>query len=263
MLGKLLKYEFKGNARILIPFYGLILALSVINRLFSGTRVYDSEIGLIAMNISAFAYGLTFMAIMLLTAFLVIQRFAKTVYSDEGYLTHTLPVKSSDIIISKTISALLWVGLSGLVAMLSVFIIAYEPNIFRIIQNTYSLIIRLLGDGLSMVMFRALTYFMLISIAGSVSGILMVYMSISIGQLFSKKLLGSIGAFLGVSVVVNIVAGFVSNLYANINIQYFSFAGIAQYIDQIGIFILLFNVVLIGVFYYITNYIMKNKLNLE
>lgn len=266
MLGKLLKYELKGNVRILLPFYGLILALSLINRLFTGNWIYSTQTPTATMNIAAiaaFAYGLTFMAVMLLTVFLVIQRFAKTVYGDEGYLTNTLPVTSSEIIISKTISAFLWMGLSGLVALLSIFIIAFEPGMIDAMRKMYVFVVRLLGDQVSLIAFKMIMYFIFMSVAGSISAILMVYMSISIGQLFSRKLLGSIGAFLGVNVILNIVSGFLANIYANFQIPYFGFESMIQYMDQMGIFVILYSLVQIGIFYYVTNYIMKNKLNLE
>ena len=122
----------KGTGRTLVPFYGLMLLLAVITRIFNGINIHKfSTLGEIAMGIVAFAYGLTMASVMMLTAFLVIQRFYRTVYGDEGYLTHTLPVKSRDIIISKTVSAFLWIVLSAVVAFASVMIIGYQAGMWN------------------------------------------------------------------------------------------------------------------------------------
>ena len=209
MLGKLLKYEMKGTGRTLVPFYGLMLLLAVITRIFNGINIHKfSTLGEIAMGIVAFAYGLTMASVMMLTAFLVIQRFYRTVYGDEGYLTHTLPVKSRDIIISKTVSAFLWIVLSAVVAFASVMIIGYQAGMWNDLIYTINywrdeiMLSRILGSGANMLLLGA---FALISTT------LMIYMSISIGQIFKRKLIGSLGAFIGVSFIVNTITGIIGN----------------------------------------------------
>ena len=264
MLGKLLKYEMKGTGRTLVPFYGLMLLLAVITRIFNGINIHKfSTLGEIAMGIVAFAYGLTMASVMMLTAFLVIQRFYRTVYGDEGYLTHTLPVKSRDIIISKTVSAFLWIVLSAVVAFASVMIIGYQAGMWNDLIYTINywrdeiMLSRILGSGANMLLLGA---FALISTT------LMIYMSISIGQIFKRKLIGSLGAFIGVSFIVNTVTGIIGNSgiidsFMNIDMQIS-----AQAIARFNYFVWLmigFYIVKIAVYYGVTNHLMTKKLNLE
>ena len=264
MLGKLLKYEMKGTGRTLVPFYGLMLLLAVITRIFNGINIHKfSTVGEIAMGIVAFAYGLTMASVMMLTAFLVIQRFYRTVYGDEGYLTHTLPVKSRDIIISKTVSAFLWIVLSAVVAFASVMIIGYQAGMWNDLIYTINywrdeiMLSRILGSGANMLLLGA---FALISTT------LMIYMSISIGQIFKRKLIGSLGAFIGVSFIVNTVTGIIGNSgiidsWMNIDMQIS-----AQAIARFNYFVWLmigFYIVKIAVYYGVTNHLMTKKLNLE
>lgn len=264
MLGKLLKYEMKGTGRTLVPFYGLMLLLAVITRIFNGINIHKfSTLGEIAMGIVAFAYGLTMASVMMLTAFLVIQRFYRTVYGDEGYLTHTLPVKSRDIIISKTVSAFLWIVLSAVVAFASVMIIGYQAGMWNDLIYTINywrdeiMLSRILGSGANMLLLGA---FALISTT------LMIYMSISIGQIFKRKLIGSLGAFIGVSFIVNTVTGIIGNSgiidsWMNIDMQIS-----AQAIARFNYFVWLmigFYIVKIAVYYGVTNHLMTKKLNLE
>ncbi|MBP7913438.1 MAG: hypothetical protein KAZ42_02730 [Proteocatella sp.] len=264
MLGKLLKYEMKGTGRTLVPFYGLMLLLAVITRIFNGINIHKfSTLGEIAMGIVAFAYGLTMASVMMLTAFLVIQRFYRTVYGDEGYLTHTLPVKSRDIIISKTVSAFLWIVLSAVVAFASVMIIGYQAGMWNDLIYTINywrdeiMLSRILGSGANMLLLGA---FALISTT------LMIYMSISIGQIFKRKLIGSLGAFIGVSFIVNTITGIIGNSgiidsWMNIDMQIS-----AQAIARFNYFVWLmigFYIVKIAVYYGVTNHLMTKKLNLE
>ena len=264
MLGKLLKYEMKGTGRTLVPFYGLMLLLAVITRIFNGINIHKfSTLGEIAMGIVAFAYGLTMASVMMLTAFLVIQRFYRTVYGDEGYLTHTLPVKSRDIIISKTASAFLWIVLSAVVAFTSVMIIGYQAGMWKELMYALDylreeiMLSQILGSGANLI---------LLGIFALISTTLMIYMSISIGQLFRKKLIGSLGAFIGVSFIVNTITGIIGNSgiidsWMNIDMQIS-----AQAIARFNYFVWLmigFYIVKIAVYYGVTNHLMTKKLNLE
>ena len=264
MLGKLLKYEMKGTGRTLVPFYGLMLLLAVITRIFNGINIHKfSTLGEIAMGIVAFAYWLTMASVMMLTAFLVIQRFYRTVYGDEGYLTHTLPVKSRDIIISKTVSAFLWIVLSAVVAFASVMIIGYQAGMWKELMYALDyvreeiMLSQILGSGANLILLGALAL---------ISTTLMIYMSISIGQLFRKKLIGSLGAFIGVSFIVNTITGIIGNSgiidsWMNIDMQIS-----AQAIARFNYFVWLmigFYIVKIAVYYGVTNHLMTKKLNLE
>ena len=264
MLGKLLKYEMKGTGRTLVPFYGLMLLLAVITRIFNGINIHKfSTLGEIAMGIVAFAYGLTMASVMMLTAFLVIQRFYRTVYGDEGYLTHTLPVKSRDIIISKTVSAFLWIVLSAVVAFASVMIIGYQAGMWKELMYALDylkeeiMLSQILGSGANMLILGA---FALISTT------LMIYMSISIGQLFKRKLIGSLGAFIGVSFIVNTITGIIGNSGIIDSLINIDMNNSAQAIAGFNYLIWLmtgFYIVKIAVYYGVTNHLMTKKLNLE
>ncbi|WP_028829538.1 hypothetical protein [Proteocatella sphenisci] len=264
MLGKLLKYEMKGTGRTLLPFYGLMITLAAITRLFNGINIYEfSKLGQIAMGIVAFSYGLTATSVMMLTAFLVVQRFYKTVYGDEGYLTHTLPVKSRDIIISKTISSFVWVALSALIAGISVIIIAYQAGMWNDIL--YALNYWTEGIVFGKIIITGVNL-MLLSIFSIISMTLMVYMSISIGQLFKRKLIGSLGAFIGVSFIVNTVTGIIGN--SRIAEKFINISGqnSAQAISDFNVLVwilIAFYIIKIVIYYFVTEHMMTKKLNLE
>lgn len=267
MLRKLLKYEFKGNGKIMFPFYGLILILAVMTKLFNGINIQQfSTLGEIAFGVVAFSYGLTMASVMILTVFLIIQRFSKTVYGDEGYLTHTLPVKSRDIIISKTIAAIAWMALSGIVAMISVAIMAFYPDFFKDFTSAYKAFAAEMGQEGIRQIFGTLGYMTIVSILAAISGIMMIYMSISIGQLFKKKLMGSIAAFLGVSFISSIIVGFIGNSPIADMIEVMmnnDTASVIAGMNTLMLFLSVFYIIKIAIYYLVTNHLMTKKLNLE
>lgn len=269
MLGKLLKYEFKGTGRILLPFYGLIIVLAIVTKVFDGIQIYTlGNLGELGMGIVVAAYGSTIVAVMVLTMFLIIQRFAKTVYGDEGYLTNTLPVKTSSIIGSKLISAMCWIFFSGIVALLSVFIIAYYNGFFNDFIYAWNYWIPQFTSSEVQTFVLFAFEGALVALLSAVSGIMLIYMVISIGQLFKRKFVGAIGAFIGVSFVMNTITGFFGNLFFEqnmmLNIQTSQeFFGFIDLIHSMIIFALIFTILKILVYFFATNYIMKNKLNLE
>lgn len=272
MLGKLIKYEFKGSGRLLIPLYGLITVLALITRIFNGISIYEfSTLGQIAMGIVVFVYGLTIMAVMLTTIFLIIQRFASTVYGAEGYLTHTLPVKSRDIIISKIISAIVWTILSGIISFISIVIIGYQKGMFGdIFQAIEMLKVEIGAEGVGQII-SIMSSMMMASLLGTIAMIMMIYMCISIGQLFKRKFVGSIMAYLGVSFVVSLITGISGNALGESG--FFDFMMTMETLntaqEAVAVFnhfiliISLFYVIKIVVYYFITNHLMTKKLNLE
>lgn len=93
----------------------------------------------------------------------------------------------------------------------------------------------------------------------------MIYASISIGHIFSKhRILSSFGAF----IVLNLIAGAIS---ASIGIAFSSsrLPDLLRNIESlwpINLFLIsmtVFNIIFIIVYFIITSYILKNKLNLE
>jgi len=111
MFGKLVKHEFRATARI-IPFVYLVtifLALvHVITTQFNLGTV--SKISLVLMIImSVVQVAVTFV--------LLIWRYYKNNYSNEAYLTHTLPVHPSLLLWSKFLVAFIWSVISILVGV--------------------------------------------------------------------------------------------------------------------------------------------------
>lgn len=121
MFGKLMKYEMKSLTRGLLPLYGAILAVAVINRVLIGISL-NSGMGLPVIIAMMVYFGLC-VAVGVVTIMAVVQRFYKGLLCDEGYLMHTLPVRPVELVLSKLTGATVMTILSGVVGVVSVLIL--------------------------------------------------------------------------------------------------------------------------------------------
>ena len=129
MFGKLIKYEWKAVMRSMLPIYGALAAISVINAfLFSDLLTGN---GAAAINLEQGFLDQTQMVAMLLytgilvvmgvfTVMIVIRRFYSGLLKREGYLMFTLPVKPWQLVLSKALVACIVCMLSFLVAFFSI-----------------------------------------------------------------------------------------------------------------------------------------------
>ena len=111
MLNKLLKYEIKATARLFLPLYATILIFAAINLFFlAAPDANENSISFyeLAVGIGMIVYVILMTGLVVMTLFVLVQRFYKNLLSDEGYLMFTLPVKSWSHILSKLMIAMLW-----------------------------------------------------------------------------------------------------------------------------------------------------------
>jgi hypothetical protein len=272
MLVKLMKYELKATARTLIPLYIALLTFAIINKIFIGTGLADrlEGFGSIPFILSIFGYGCTMAAVFIVTFFVIIQRFYKNLLGDEGYLMNTLPVTTTTNLISKLSIATLWNIISGFVAVLSILIMAFNPDAFsRFFQELF----KGLSEGYSEVgiqIYIIIIEVIIIVLIYLLKSLTMIYASISIGHLFSKhRILSAFGAFIG----LNFIAGAISTgtmmalsiigKSQNLANEHLDALSRMLTFHKILICVILYNLVFFIAYFIITNYILKNKLNLE
>jgi hypothetical protein len=272
MLGKLIKYEWKATARSFIPIYIAILLIALLNR---GAHLIEVAA---LFNVSMFVMVGMFIALVAITIIVIIQRFHKNLFTDEGYLMFTLPVKATSIILSKLLISLFWGTLSIIVAIGAIFILAAEPYMFsEMLQG-----IRMVFDigreyGVSFELIFLLGF--VIILADVMNQLLIVYFSLSMPQYMRKiknKIIVSIITFFGVQMVISFIEGTVVNsivmkrffeqiefgvTVVNDKVWY-------NFLNQERVYLLLvglaiWKILLLATFFFSTNYLLKNHLNLE
>lgn len=263
MLGKLLKYEIKACGRTFIPIYIAILVMSFANAIFINTQMFDVSV------ISSFVLVGLFISLGVLTIVLIIQRFKKNLLEDEGYLMFTLPVNTRSLVLSKLISSIIYVFLSGIVALISFQIIALimasqivgGNNIPLILEGYNSIFKFVFSDD----NWKGILWILLLFLISYSSFILTIYTSISMGQLPKLNKHRNIAAFVAffiINIIVSSVQDIVVNMtgvsYENLPIGDGGVLTLGTSYGVIG-----FDIMIVIILFIATTYILDKKLNLE
>ena len=260
MFGKLMKYELKSLLKGLLPLYGAILAVAMINAVMASFGIGNSIDGLPQVTAIMLYFGLC-VAVAVVTFLVIIQRFYKGLLGDEGYLMFTLPVKSWQLVLSKFLCALITTIISVLVAALSICILA--PLNFSDIGAFFRVLASF--DGQIAVLFLEV---LILSLAALSYMYLEFYLSMAIGHLFNKhRVLISVVAFLAIGVVMNIITTLVGVTAIEVGTEFFMdlVMGAGEWAAwHTAVWSLIaYTVIPAAVFFFITNYILKHRLNLE
>ncbi len=133
MLIKLLKYDLKYMVKNMCVFYILAIFFAITTRLLSLPE-QSVMIGIL----SKISSGCMIAMIANVVINVMIRswvRFRDSIYKDEAYLTHTLPVTKNDLYNSKLIQTFIFFFIGFAVVLLSLFIAYYTPDTWMIIKE--------------------------------------------------------------------------------------------------------------------------------
>lgn len=134
MLTKLLKYEFKSTYLRALSAFGVYAVLVAVMLIFFRNRV----------PLVVFFITVGIIALWVMTLINLFQRYNGNLYGSEGYLMFTLPVNAKKLLLSKCISALVWIILLGIVTGVTLLIMA---ACYNSISQVQSLISAIRNDG--------------------------------------------------------------------------------------------------------------------
>ncbi len=268
MLKKLFVHEWKDSWRLVGIMNLIVLGLTLIGTFFLNNETWNAadKNEFLAMTIVIYMmFFITSIGVLSMVVMLsFFTRFYRNLYTDQGYLMHTLPVTANQLIWSKAFVAFIWTIISTVVMITSIFSLVYSaiPSVdrddFWIAFREFFTTAEFDGRFVAVI----LLYLVLMVVAQFMS-LFLGYASISIGQTFKKqKVLGAIGVYIGIYLLLQTISSYLS-MFISISISS------SKVSDEIT-FMIIFLVILILVmaalatgFYCITHYIMKNKLNLE
>ncbi len=272
MLGKLIKHEWRAFSKTpLIAMIGLLIF--TIYGIFTFSLEFwssDNPIVQALMVFFVFGYVICICVISYSVIICTALRFYKNIYTDEGYLMHTLPVSQASLILSKTIVSFVWILISVIaiafsMICLSVGILLVSNVGFSfgdILQYMFRTMNEMFTDpeliralGMTSGTFMILVFLLMIS--GIINSILMIYASVSIGQLFHKhRVLGAFVSYIGIYSILQ----FAGTLISIPLLSTYDSAAIAL---PTLLLTLVGTIVLSVVFFFLTEWIMRKKLNLE
>lgn len=133
MLGKCIKNEFVNRTKQALGIILGIVGMALLTRLID--VISDSILKSTFMDVFAgftkALYVIVIIACLVMTAFLPFLDFRQRFYKDQGYLTHTLPVKVSTMLVARMICDIVITVAISLVWILSLCIAFDDINLYR------------------------------------------------------------------------------------------------------------------------------------
>ena len=273
MFAKLLKHDFKASAGLLWLLGGCVLGIGcvsavVLRLITSNWDTINAKDGLSLILIPAFLFlFIAYLAIILYgvsTQYILLYRFYKSRFSDEGYLMFTLPVKTHHIFLSNALNMLIW-SIISIVFIGAAFGIAvilgpvWDEEILQEIRWAYSGIGTLFSDGYSIgYMITLILCGLIYAIYAIVSPMTAVVLGSSIAK--KHKVLAIIGLLIVFSVITSILTSIVSGVMQFLLIAWEDKVQLIAMLTPI--FSSIFPLVLTIAGYFFSIHLMKKRLNL-
>ena len=265
MFLKLVKHESHAAARAMLPLLLGLLAMSLLAR--GSIWLVDTVDSPVTNVIAVFLIGTFFLscaAMVVTTMILMMVRFAKSVHSDEGYLTHTLPVNVSTILLSHLLVSFVAVLLSFGAVYLGVRIATLGVNSYKAMGLNLSAILNQVGIDTGSMLLRLGCILGM----GILVTILMISAAISIGHSFATGKTGkSVLFFFVLYFAQQLISSVV--MVAVIAAEYSTTASLAMEMDAVNTIpstMLWFSMAQLtffgGVYYFLTWFMTKKHLNL-
>ncbi len=222
MLGKMIRQEWKDTWKVCLLLTGAALAVTLLGCLAFLTPMWK---GLANGNLSFQLVDVlgVFMLVgcvitLIGTAFGMFAylgvRFYRSMYSERGYLTHTLPVSAGQLLLGKTLTAAIWYTVMQItvLACTLVLVVGLIYAVLRGFGAREGASIREVLDGcrqiLDMIGFQIVDVtHILMQVMNAASAVILLFGAITLGQLSSRhRVLMSLVWYMGINVVMQVLA---------------------------------------------------------
>ena len=220
MFTKLLKYEWRATRGML----GLMCLISLGAALAGGgTMRYlvwageqSTEQNILIM-VNVFALVACILTIIICGAagmFLYIWRFYKSRFTDEGFVTFTLPVTTHQILLSSMLNSAIGMVLLCLTIWLCIPVLMLVglsgiPEFLPELKEAWPRILEVLRSAIRQEEMKYLWIMLLNIVLGTAEGLVMVMLSVTIGSVIAKKhkILAAVGCYYGISMLLSFLIG--------------------------------------------------------
>lgn len=260
MVLKLIKHEFKYLGKYLLLIWAGLLSAIVLQRIISDFIDHENQWLQFAATMAMSTLVLTLIAMAFITFGIVIMRFYQNMFTGEGYLTFTLPVKTWQIIFSK-----LFVGfcvmLLPMATIIAIFFSYTNKNEFLYILNQFVRLYHEMDVPLWIQIIWILSIFI-----GIINSILEFYLAMSLGQLANRnKIIFSIIAYGVIYFIKQVIATIISVIlmisWSDLPLDYLQNIDTVMGIASLPSFLLVTGISIIE--WFMVVHLCKNKLNLE
>ena len=277
MLSRLIHHEWKETWRIPVISFIVILFLTLV--CFICFRQMEPPADEDSINAGAFVimmlYCLIISCISMVVTIYIAIRFYRNLYTDEGYLMHTLPVTPRQLILAKLLVAALWVFVLSMLALWAICCIMLfglpamalvdMPVVISSLMEYFPQIF-----GMGPVAF--LLFYVVLSLVSSFSNVLIAYAAVSLGQLFTKhKVMASVLCYIGFTMLIQTISTLLmtpslTRLVLSqdmVNTASGIPAYFGAYMREILLLSMAGSAICAVISYILTEYIMRRQLNLD
>ncbi len=277
MTGKMIKYELKQMRPVLLISFIALFFVMIVGfmvgvlpiLIFGGKNIGTGIWSTVMTGISFLAYAFILLVIAIGMDIFIGFRFYKSMYSSKGYFTHTLPLSTNELILGKTIPAILVQILVDLMVIISAVIIflgyyVAKEGLENAIYNITSLIQIFAGryfhTGFGII--SAAIILGIFAVIKTVSVTFILLLCASLGQLFnSYRILMVVVSFIAINRIIAAVEWFINAVVMEGVKADLYRRGTGTMINLI--FVAIINIILLIVSYMLNYYIISEKLNLE
>ena len=274
MLRKLMKNEFRATGRIMLPLFLILLVtavganFSVRGMLDTGSRFLNVLGALLVM-----AFVIAIMGVCVMSMVVMVQRFYKNLLQDEGYVMMTLPVSVHQHIWSKLIVSAVWFALTLVVVCLACLIMAFDVELVQQIaagfRELFQEIYRNLSTYYAINGTAIVAEFLVLCFVGCCAMCLQFYAALAIGHSFpNHKMAWSVLWFFLIQFIMQFLGG-MGIMLLDESWFHHLLLGWTDNISAMAsvhlgmVTVILGEVVYGAVFYILTTYFLKKRLNLE
>ena len=279
MFSRLLKHEWRSSSGLLTILSlcalgvgllggGLLRAITYLSQ-----KMEDNPLA--SLTLSGLSSIMTFVVLALVAYVLAVQfitvfRFYKNKFTDEGYLTFTLPVSVQQIFLSSFLNILIWLVISVVVLLISGGLIIFLGDGQNALDSLRIILYSI--DSLKEVYpsIPGFGWFIVLGIlqviVAPVYAIVLLMTSITLGCVLAKKhkILATIGVCYGIHMVVGVLESVIS-IFPAISLLAWNTNEEAQFLQwlcqSMGLSVLLQLGLAVGG-YFLSTWLMEHKLNL-
>ena len=221
MFTKLLKHEWRATRGMLGTLCLVCLGASLLG---GGTMRYlilassqDAEHNaIVALNVLAMVAAMIVVAVAGVAGlFLYIGRFYKSRFTDEGYLTFTLPVNTHQNLLSSMINSAIGMVIVFFVicaALVIWLMIGFSgiPDFYKTVWEKLPELWEVFLRVCDQMPWKYVGLFLMNVLTGSVCELVVLMLSVTIGSIIAKKhkILATVGVYYGINVVISMVSSF-------------------------------------------------------
>ena len=274
MLRKLLKHEFRATGRIMLPLY-LILLATAIGANFSTRGLLETDLKVLDLlgGLLVMAFAVAIIAVCVMSMVVMVQRFYKNLLQDEGYVMMTLPVSVHQQVWSKLIVSAVWFALTIVMVCLACLIMAFDVELVQQIaagfRELFQEIYRNLSTYYAINGTAIVAEFLVLCFVGCCAMCLQFYAALAIGHSFpNHKMAWSVLWFFLIQFIMQFLGG-MGIMLLDESWFHHLLLGWTDNISAMAsvhlgmVTVILGEVVYGAVFYILTNYFLKKRLNLE